>query len=86
MAGHSKIFPPPLLVLLFDPGFGIRDPRSGIRDQRSEIRDPGFWMDKNQDPGFGINVPDPQHVPENGLPMLTSKKRIRHQKELGSLK
>ncbi len=28
-------------------GFGIRDPRSGI--------------DRSQDPGFGINIPDPQH-------------------------
>jgi hypothetical protein len=27
----------------------------------SGIRDPGFRMDKNQDPGFGINIPDPQH-------------------------
>jgi hypothetical protein len=30
-----------------DPGSGIRDPRSG--------------MGKNQDPGSGINIPDPQH-------------------------
>jgi hypothetical protein len=33
----KKIFPPPLLVLLLDPG--------------SKIRDPGSEMDKNQDPG-----------------------------------
>jgi hypothetical protein len=33
----KKIFPPPLLVLLLDPG--------------SKIRDPGSGMDKNQDPG-----------------------------------
>jgi hypothetical protein len=25
------------------------------------IRDPGSEMDKNQDPGSGINIPDPQH-------------------------
>ncbi len=36
--------PPPLLVLLLDPG--------------SEIRD---RIDKNQDLGSGINIPDPQH-------------------------
>jgi hypothetical protein len=23
--------------------------------------DPGSGMDKNQDPGSGINIPDPQH-------------------------
>jgi hypothetical protein len=23
--------------------------------------DPGFGMGKNQDPGSGINIPDPQH-------------------------
>jgi hypothetical protein len=26
----------------------------------SEIRDPGSGMGKNQDPGSGINIPDPQ--------------------------
>ncbi len=25
------------------------------------IRDPGSGMGKNQDPGSGINIPDPQH-------------------------
>jgi hypothetical protein len=25
------------------------------------LLDPGFGMDKNQDPGSGINIPDPQH-------------------------
>jgi hypothetical protein len=25
------------------------------------IRDPGSGMDKNQDPGSGKNIPDPQH-------------------------
>ncbi len=44
-----------------DPGSGIRDPRSGIRDPGSEIRDPGSGMGKNQDPGSGINIPDPPH-------------------------
>jgi hypothetical protein len=27
----------------------------------SGIRDPGSGMGKNQDPGFGLNIPDPQH-------------------------
>jgi hypothetical protein len=27
----------------------------------SGIRDPGSWMGKNQDPGSGKNIPDPQH-------------------------
>jgi len=27
----------------------------------SGIRDPGSGMGKNQDPGSGINIPDPQH-------------------------
>jgi hypothetical protein len=35
------------LFLFWDPGSGIRDPGSG--------------MGKNQDPGSGINIPDPQH-------------------------
>ena len=44
----TKIFFHPSLLLLFlDPG--------------SEIRDPGSGMGKNQDPGSGINIPDPQH-------------------------
>jgi hypothetical protein len=38
---------------------GIRDPV--YFDPGSEIRDPGSWMDKNQDPGSGINISDPQH-------------------------
>jgi hypothetical protein len=33
--------------LFLDPGSGIRDRGSG--------------MGKNQDPGSGINIPDPQH-------------------------
>jgi hypothetical protein len=41
----TKIFSP----LSFDAVFG-----SGIRDQ-------GSGMGKNQDPGSGINIPDPQH-------------------------
>ncbi len=27
----------------------------------SGILDPGSRIGKNQDPGFGINIPDPQH-------------------------
>jgi hypothetical protein len=30
-------------------------------DPGSRIRDPGSGMGKNQDPGSGINIPDPQH-------------------------
>jgi hypothetical protein len=30
-------------------------------DPGSEIRDPGSGMGKNQDPGSGINILDPQH-------------------------
>ncbi len=29
----------------------------------SPFLDPGSGMGKNQDPGFGINIPDPQHCP-----------------------
>jgi hypothetical protein len=47
-----NFFHPSLLLLFLDPGSEIRDPKSGIRD-------PG-WV-KNQDPGSGINIPDPQH-------------------------
>ncbi len=52
----TKIFFSPLSFL---PVFG-----SGIWDLGSEIRDPpdpGSGMGKNQDPGSGINIPDPQH-------------------------
>ncbi len=42
----TKIFFSPLSIL---PVFG------------SGIRDPGSGMGKNQDPGSGINIPDPQH-------------------------
>jgi hypothetical protein len=46
--GMTTIFFRPSLLLLFlDPGSGIRNPGSG--------------MGKNQDPGSGINIPDPQH-------------------------
>ncbi len=43
------------------PGSEIRNPRTGIRDPRPEIRHPGSGMDKSQDPGSEINIPDPQH-------------------------
>ncbi len=43
----KKVSPPPLLLLL------IRDPRFG---------DPGSGIDKKQDPGAGINIPEPQHL------------------------
>jgi hypothetical protein len=45
----KKIFSPPSFVAVF--GSGIRDPGSG--------------MGKNQDPGSGINIPDPQHCLSN---------------------
>jgi len=34
---------------------------SGISDPGSEIWDKGCEMDKNQDLGSGINIPDPHH-------------------------
>jgi hypothetical protein len=40
---------------------------SGIRDPGSAIRDPGSGMGKNQDPGSGINIPDPQHWHKKGM-------------------
>jgi hypothetical protein len=43
----KKIFHPSLLLLFLDPG--------------SENLDPGSGMGKNQDPGAGINILDPQH-------------------------
>ncbi len=54
MFDKKKIFHPSLFYMFLDPGSGIRDPGS-------EIRDPGSGMGKNQDPGSGINIPDPQH-------------------------
>jgi hypothetical protein len=36
-------------------------PLSFIAVFGSGIRDPGSGMGKNQDPGSGINIPDPQH-------------------------
>ncbi len=56
-------------------GSGIRDPRSGIRDPRSGIPDPGSGMGQNQDPGSGINIPDPQHCIYLKIKVLTDKKR-----------
>ncbi len=57
---YDKIFFSPLsFVPVF--GFRIREPRSVIRNPRSGIRDTGYGMGKNQDPGSGINIPDPQH-------------------------
>ncbi len=66
---------------LFCCCFWIRDPGSEIRDPGSGIRDPGSGMGKNQDPGSGINIPDPQHwdylhVFEKILPHLTAPKSI----------
>jgi hypothetical protein len=43
----KKIFSPLSFVAVLDPGSGIRDP--------------GWVKTKNQDPGSGINIPDPQH-------------------------
>jgi hypothetical protein len=36
-------------------------PLSFVAVLGSGIRDPGSGMSKNQDPGSGINIPDPQH-------------------------
>jgi hypothetical protein len=54
----TNFFSPLSFVAVF--GSGIRDPRSGIRD-------PGSGMGKNQDPGSGINIPDPQHCEKGTL-------------------
>ncbi len=43
----NKFFFTPLFCCCF--GSGIRDP------------DPGSGMKKNQDPGSGMNIPDPEH-------------------------
>jgi hypothetical protein len=43
-------------VLFLDPGSGIRDPESG--------------MGKTQDPGSGINIPDPQHCCDAHLSLV----------------
>jgi hypothetical protein len=36
-------------------------PLSFVVDFGSGIRDPGSGMGKNQDPGSGINIPNPAH-------------------------
>ncbi len=46
---------------IFSPSYFVVAVGSGIRDQGSGIRDPGSGMDKSQDLGSGINIPDPQH-------------------------
>jgi hypothetical protein len=56
----TNFFSPLSFVAVF--GFGIRDPRSRIRDP---------WMDKNQDPGSGINIPDPQNCCACALPIFS---------------
>ena len=58
MFDKKFFFHPSLFYLFLDPGSGIRDPGSG--------------MGKNQDPGSGINIPDPQHLINelNKLPKL----------------
>jgi hypothetical protein len=43
----------------------------------SGIRDPGSGMGKNQDPGSGINIPNPQHC-------LKTMKLARYDIEHGS--
>jgi hypothetical protein len=55
----TNFFSPLSFVAVF--GSGIRDRGSGIRDRGSGIRDPGSGMGKNQEPGSGINIPDPPH-------------------------
>jgi hypothetical protein len=45
-------------------------------DPGSEIRDPGSGMGKNQDPGSGINIPDPQHWRYGTCRFLLKKKYI----------
>ncbi len=43
----------------FPPSFFVAVVVSGIRDPGSKIRDPGSGMEKNQDLGAVINIPDP---------------------------
>jgi hypothetical protein len=45
----------------------------------SGIRDPGSGMGKNQDPGSGINIPDPQHCLGSAtLPSAIKRKHPIH--------
>jgi hypothetical protein len=39
-------------------------------DPGSRIRDPGSGTGKNQDPGSGINIPDPHYCFPSGKPFL----------------
>ncbi len=50
-----------MTTIFFSPMSFIAVFGSGIRDPGFEIRDPGSGMGKNQDPGSGINIPDPPH-------------------------
>jgi hypothetical protein len=52
-----------LRIRIRDPGLGAFWPLdlSFVAVFGSGIRDPGSGMGKNQDPGSGINIPDPQH-------------------------
>ncbi len=74
---------------IWDPGSEIWGPRSGIRDLGSEIQNPRSGMGKNQDLGYGINIPDLQHCyyhskkwsnpspPPLILPTLSSKEMMK---------
>ncbi len=64
---HKKVWQQIFFTPLFCFCFWIRDPRSEIQDPRSEIRDPGSGMGKNQDPGSGINIPDPPQQKLRGI-------------------
>jgi hypothetical protein len=42
----------------------------------SEIRNPGSGMGKNQDPGSGINIPDPQHCVRQDNTIMTEDEQL----------
>ncbi len=39
--------------------------------------DPGSGMDKNQDQGSGINIPDPQHCSKDDLSVLCAREAFQ---------
>jgi hypothetical protein len=60
-------------------------PLSFVAVLGSGIRDPGSGMGKNQDPGSGINNPDPQHWriqadPDPGQTLKSQKVEFLHEK------
>jgi len=50
-----------IIIELFTQKIVTKLSKIWVWDPGSEIRDPGSGMGKNQDPGSGINIPDPPH-------------------------